>query len=128
MSHSSTKLPIGTKTLPLWLTIGPQEDGSYEVLKDPKVQEMLDVFIQRMPDYYELKYKKSLKMPLQTLIHGDFHGGNHMYGTDDNEGKVIALDYQMFGKGFVARFLQESNALEYLQDLNFSQNSFQSTF
>ena len=94
----------------MWLTIGPQEDGSYEVLKDLVVQEMLDVFIQRMPDYYELKFKKSLKMPLQTLIHGDFHGGNHMYGTDENEGEVIALDYQMFGKGFVARFLQEPNA------------------
>ena len=43
---------------------------------------MLDIVIQRMPDYYEHKFKKSLKMPLQTLIHGDFHGGNHMYGTD----------------------------------------------
>ena len=68
---------------------------------------MLEVFIERIPDYYEHKLKKSLKKPLQTLVHGDFHGGNHMYGTDENEGKVIALDYQMFGKGFVARFLQE---------------------
>ena len=72
----------------MWLTIGPQEDGSYEVLKDPLVQEMLDIFIQRMPDYYEHKFKKSLKMPLQTLIHGDFHGGNHMYGTDKNYGST----------------------------------------
>ena len=72
---------------------------------------MLEVFIERIPDYYEHKLKRSLKKPLQTLVHGDFHGGNHMYGTDENEGKVIALDYQMFGKGFVARFLQEPNAL-----------------
>ena len=96
VSHSSTKLPIGSTTLPLWLTIRPQEDGSYEVLKDPIVQEMLDVFIQRMPDYYELKYKKSLKMPLQTLIHGDFHGGNHMYGTGENYGNT---NFKEFRKG-----------------------------
>ena len=89
---------------------------------------MLEVFIERIPDYYEHKLKKSLKKPLQTLVHGDFHGGNHMYGTDENEGKVIALDYQMFGKGFVARFLQEPNALEYIQDLNFSQINFQTIF
>ena len=72
----------------MWLTIGPQDDGSYEVLKDPLVKEMLDVFGQRMPDYYEQKFKKSLKMQLQTLVHGDFHGGNHMYGTDENHGNT----------------------------------------
>ena len=100
----------------MWLTIGPQEDGSYEVLRDPLVQEMLEIFVQRMPDYYEQKFKKSLKMQLQTLVHGDFHGGNHMYGTDENEGKVIALDYQMFGKGIVARFLQEPNACKVIRE------------
>ena len=94
VSHSSTKLPIETTTLPVWLTIGPQEDGSYEVLKDLIVHEMLDIFIQRMPDYYEHKFKKSLKMPMQTLIHGDFHGGNHMYGTNKNYGSTDFKDYR----------------------------------
>ena len=93
-SHSSTKLPTGFLTLPLWLTIGPQEDGSYEVLKDPLVQEMLDIFVQRMPDYYEQKFKKSLKMQLQTLVHGDFHGGNHMYGMDENHGNTDFKEFR----------------------------------
>ena len=82
----------------MWLTIGPKEDGSYEVLKDPIVQEMLDVFILRMPDYYEHKFKKSLKMPLQTLIHGDFHGGNHMYGMDGKEGRALVKTCLQSGK------------------------------
>ena len=63
---------------------------------------MLEVFIERIPDYYEHKLKKSLKKPLQTLVHGDFHGGNHMYGQGEKEGKIVALDYQMAGHGRVA--------------------------
>ena len=55
---------------------------------------MLDIFVQRMPDYYEQKFKKSLKMQLQTLVHGDFHGGNHMYGTDENHGNTDFKDFR----------------------------------
>ena len=55
---------------------------------------MLGVFIERIPDYYEHKLKKSLKKPLQTLVHGDFHGGNHMYGTNKNYGSTDFKDYR----------------------------------
>ena len=47
------------------------------------------------PDLF-FSAKKSLKMPLQTLIHGDFHGGNHMYGTDENYGNT---DFKEFREG-----------------------------
>ena len=57
---------------------------------------MLGVFIERIPHYYEHKLKKSLKKPLQTLVHGDFHGGNHMYGTDENYGNT---DFKEFWEG-----------------------------
>ena len=102
-SHFLTKMPSGSKSnLPPWLTIEPLDDGSYEPLKDPLVKEMLDVVAQRIPTYYDQKLKHFIKKENQTLIHGDFHGGNHLYGTGENEGKVIAVDYQMFGQGLVA--------------------------
>ena len=101
-NHFCMKLPSGYPTLPQWLTIDPLDDGSYEVLKDPLVKEMLEVAAQRLPKYNEEKLKNFIKREPQTLIHGDFHGGNHMYGTGENEDKVVALDYQMLGKGLVA--------------------------
>ena len=34
---------------------------------------------------------------VETLIHGDFHGGNHKFGVDQNEGQVIVYDFQISG-------------------------------
>ena len=67
---------------------------------------MLDVFSQRMPDYYEQKFKKSLKMQLQTLVHGDFHGGNHMYGMDENHGNT---DFKEFRDGVKLPYARHYN-------------------
>ena len=87
---------------PDWLTIAPDADGSYCVLKDPMVAEVFKVMQSRFPHYNQMKSKPFIKRPTQTICHGDFHAGNHMYGTGDNEGKVKALDFQLFGAGMVA--------------------------
>jgi len=34
---------------------------------------------------------------VETLIHGDFHGGNHKFGVDQKEGQVIVYDFQITG-------------------------------
>ena len=64
------------------------------------------------------KLKDYVKKPAQTVLHGDFHGGNHMYGNDDNAGKVVALDYQMAGLG------RAVTDLFYFFNLSFSMHNF----
>ena len=104
------KIPKGYAT-PDWLSIKPTENGSYQVMSDPMVKEMLDVVVIRLPNYDQHKLKLFNQKEPQTLIHGDLHQGNHLCGTGANEGKVIALDFQIFGKGLV------SVELIYLMDL-----------
>ena len=72
------------------------------VIHDPIVNEMFAKMACRLPDYYQQKMKDFVKKEPQTILHGDFHGGNHMYGTGENEGKIVALDYQWAGRGLVA--------------------------
>merc|ERR1719479_842409 len=83
-THSMTKLPQGSM-LPKWLTIEPLEDGSYVVLKDALVQEMFDAYAERLPKYNEEKLKPFLKKEPETVMHGDFHPANHMFGVNENE-------------------------------------------
>ena len=42
--------------------------------------------------------KKFLDVPSQTLMHGDFHNGNHMYLEQNGELKVVAFDFQAVGQ------------------------------
>lgn len=102
---------------PVWFTADPLENGFYSVLNEPMVVEMLSVFAERGPKYYMKKVKLFWKKPVQTLIHGDFHGGNHMYGQADNEGKIVAVDHQMAGLGRAA------TELVYFFMLSFSPHS-----
>ena len=84
---------------PDWFRAEPLEDGRYPVFEDPSVKEMLGVLSQRVIEYNRKYLEPFLKKPTQTLLHGDFHGGNHMYGDGENAGKIVALDFQMTGKG-----------------------------
>ena len=69
--------------------IHPADEGSYDPLDDPMVQEMFQVMSERYPKFYELKAKEWVKRPPETIVHGDFHSGNNMFGIDENEGEVI---------------------------------------
>ena len=69
------------------------------ILKNDNVLEMLEVFAERYPDFNEEFAKPFLDMPPQTLLHGDFHNGNHMYLEEDGVSKVVAIDFQMVGNG-----------------------------
>ena len=88
--------------LPDWLSSKPLEDGSYAVFEDPLTLEMLGVLAAKAPQYNTKKLKLLIKKPQQTMLHGDFHAGNHMYGANENAGKIVALDYQQAGPGRVA--------------------------
>lgn len=87
---------------PDWLTVEALENGDRPIFGDPLVLEMLGVLAAKAPNYNRLKLKNFLKKPLQTILHGDFHAGNHMYGVGEHEGKIVALDYQWAGTGRVA--------------------------
>ena len=89
-------------TMPSWFTAETLEDGSYPILKDREVLEMLDVFAERYPSFNEEIASAYMKKPMQTLLHGDFHAGNHMYGVNNDKGKIVVLDFQLVGMGMVA--------------------------
>ena len=88
--------------VPDWLTAEPLEDGFRPVFSDPLVLEMLGVLAVKVPNYNNQKLKHLVKKPPQTILHGDFHGGNHMFGVNENAGKIVAFDYQWAGTGRVA--------------------------
>ena len=88
--------------MPVWFTAKPLQNGSHPVHQDPLVIEMLEVFTERYPSFNTSVVTKYLNKPIQTLLHGDFHQGNHMYGVNENNGKVVCYDFQGVGTGRVA--------------------------
>merc|ERR1712012_402919 len=88
--------------MPTWFTAEPLKNGSHPVLQDPLVIEMMNVFSERYPAFNTSIVTKYLNKPVQTLLHGDFHQGNHMYGVNENKGKVVCFDFQGVGTGRVA--------------------------
>ena len=72
---------------PDWLTVHLGDNGTYPVLNDPLVLEMLDEMEKKFPEFNQKKSKPFLKQPPQSILHGDFHAGNHLYGTGPHEGR-----------------------------------------
>ena len=65
------------------------EDERYIVFEDPLVIEMFQVLHERYPEFNRLKAEEWVKRYPETVIHGDFHSGNHMLGIGENEGEVL---------------------------------------
>ena len=87
--------------LPDFLTF--QEDRkSTMTMDDPMVKEMLGVFAERLPKFNQEHLKEFVQREAETLIHGDFHGGNNMLGENENEGNVVAFDFQGTGHGLAS--------------------------
>ena len=91
-----------TRKLPDWFTLSPLEDGSYMALEDPLIKEMFEVFSKRIPKYNQELLNAFIQRDAETLIHGDFHSGNQQFGTGENDGKVMVLDFQFTGLGLVS--------------------------
>ena len=87
--------------VPEWFTVKALQNGSRPVFGDELVQEMLGVMAARAPKYFDNKMKKFISKQSQTILHGDFHAGNHMFGIDEHKGKIVALDFQFAGTGRV---------------------------
>ena len=85
--------------MPSWIASNNDVDGSIFALKDENVKEMLEAYIERFPEFSKDISKNFLNMPSQTLLHGDFHNGNHMYSEVDGSVKVVAFDFQTIGHG-----------------------------
>ena len=84
---------------PSWIASNPDEEGNIRVLKNEQIIDMLDVYVERFPEFTKDLSKKFLRCPSQTLLHGDFHNGNHMYLEEDGKVKVVAFDFQTVGQG-----------------------------
>ena len=95
--NESNKLMI-----PDWFSAETLEDGSYPILKDSSVLEMLNVCSERFPNFAKQVINPYLKIPMQTICHGDFQSGNHMYGKGENKGKIVAVDFQCVGMGMAS--------------------------
>ena len=100
-THFSMKIPKGCK-LPDWFTLAPLEDGTYVALDDPMVKEMFKVFTERLPKFNQEHLTEFNQREVETVIHGDFHGGNHRFGVDQNEGQAIVYDFQVTGNGLAS--------------------------
>ena len=106
-------------TMPSWFTAEPLSNGSQPVFQDPLVIEMIEVFAERYPNFNTSIASKYLKKPMQTLLHGDFHQGNHMYGVNENKGKVVCFDFQGVGMGRVAtEFVYFCNLMPDISDIS----------
>ena len=98
--ESYMTISAGNKSkIPDWFTAEPLEDGSWPILKDPLILEMLNACAERFPAFAKSVANPHLKKPMQTICHGDFQVGNHMYGKNENKGKIVAVDFQCVGMG-----------------------------
>jgi hypothetical protein len=66
-------------------------------LQDPEVIAMLMDLNASFPTWAEAAAKTARQAP-QTWVHGDFHGWNHLFNSED---ACRVIDFQFFGKGRV---------------------------
>ncbi len=91
------KIPQKGK-LPDFFTL-KQDRTSTMTMDDPIVNEMFAVFADRLPKYNQEYLTEFKQREVETLLHGDFNGGNNMFGKNENEGNVVVFDFQMSGHG-----------------------------
>ena len=91
------KIPQKGK-LPDFFTL-QQDRKSTMTMEDPIVKEMFAVFAERLPKYNQECLKEFNQREVETLNHGDFNGGNNMFGKNENKGNVVSFDFQMSGHG-----------------------------
>ena len=87
------KIPQKGK-LPDFFTL-QQDRTSTMTMDDPIVKEMFAVFTERLPKYNQECLKEFNQREVETLIHGDFNGGNNMFGKD-RESKRSDKNYDNF--------------------------------
>ncbi len=76
----------------------PNGDGKGDPrLQDPEVIAMLMALNASFATWADAAAKTARQAP-QTLIHGDFHGWNHLFDPDD---ACRVIDFQFFGRGRV---------------------------
>ena len=105
--------------LPEWFTLAPEENGTYLAMDDPMVKEMFAVFTERLPKFNQEYLSEFNQCEVDTLTHGDFHGVNHRFGVDQNEGHVIVYDFQQCGYGLVSNEVVE--LLQWIEFTNYSE-------
>lgn len=66
-------------------------------LQDPEAIAMLMALNASFPTWAEAAAKTARQAP-QTVVHGDFHGWNHLFNPED---ACRVIDFQFFGKGRV---------------------------
>ena len=87
------KIPQKGK-LPDFFTL-QQDRTSTMTMDDPTVKEMFAVFAERLPKYNQEYLREFNQREVETLIHGDFNGGNNMFGKN-RESKRSDKNYDNF--------------------------------
>ena len=82
-------------------------------------KEMLAVFAERLPRFNQEVLTEFIQRETETLIHGDFHGGNHRFGVDQNEGQVVVYDFQSCGYGLAS--FEVTDVLEWIEIENYKE-------
>ena len=47
---------------------------------------------ERYPRFHQQKIQEWVKRDPETIVHGDFHAGNNMFGINKNEGDAAACE------------------------------------
>ena len=53
---------------------------------------MFHVMSERYPRFHQQKILEWVKRDPETIVHGDFHAGNNMFGINKNEGDAAACE------------------------------------
>ena len=48
---------------------------------------------ERYPRFHQQKILEWVKRDPETIVHGDFHAGNNMFGMNKNEGDAVNFKY-----------------------------------
>jgi hypothetical protein len=91
---------VHTNFIPTFLKLWAQRADTHgvSILQDPEIVTMLTALNASFATWAD-EAAKTARQAAQTMVHGDFHGGNHLFNSHD---VCRVVDFQFFGTGRVA--------------------------
>jgi hypothetical protein len=94
---------VHTNFIPTFLQLWAQRprqcaDEGVSILQEPEIVAMLTALNASFATWAD-EAAKTARQAAQTMVHGDFHGGNHLFNPYD---ACRVIDFQFFGTGRVA--------------------------
>jgi hypothetical protein len=91
---------VHTNFIPTFLNLWAQRADMHgvSILQEPEIVAMLTALNASFVTWAD-EAAKTARQAAQTMVHGDFHGGNHLFNPHD---ACRVIDFQFFGTGRVA--------------------------